>query len=61
MSDRVRQALSNALSRYYEPESEGDKEAKMSAKNKTRRGSEANKAENDTYWQRMRREEKERK
>lgn len=52
MSDRVRQALSNALSRYYEPESEGDKEAKMSAKNKTMRGSEANKAENDRYWQR---------
>lgn len=48
VSGRVRQALSNPLSRYYDPESE----VKRSTKNKTSGGREANKAENEMHRQR---------
>lgn len=51
-SGRVRQTLSNALSRYYTPESEGEKGVKKSGKNQTMRDMEANKAENEMHWQR---------
>ena len=52
MSGRVRQALSNALSRCYESESERERKVKRSIKNESMKGKEANKAENAVQWQR---------
>ena len=54
MSGRVRQALSNALSRCYESESERERKVKRSIKNESMKGKEANKAEDAVKWQRGR-------